>query len=459
MIARWLCEDGVRFFIDDIGQAFVSTSQVRKVYVNHPPGYEIFENKDGNIDFRENTPGKPGYKRMSTVMPLQLNLYGGLEAGRIFYDVYRDWHLTNGFTESHYDQCYFEKTWPNGDFIRKNIHVDDGIGCYKGEDKYEWYRIELSKRFKFTCAPLTKHLGVKIDIDYDRKTAKFSQEDHILKLLARFGMSDCTPRKSPTPSYVPSEKDIPTDPHELRMLRASFDMRSFVGDLNFLQQTTRPELSFNLKILSSRCESFGEAHIHFAKHTMKWLKHSAAQPLVFRCSFRRDIQIFTDASHAGCVDTRRSISAVVIKYGGNTVLWGCHWQTIVSHSSTESELMALDKGATLGQYIKYLVGMVAGDYNPVIDVFIDNQSTIQIGSNPIQPKRNLHIHARYFYIRDLVMGGDYSLHYCPTAIQVADLLCTYKGTLNFQNLYALLVGCACVQTDTSGNLVWKKSLL
>ena len=135
MIARWLCEDGVRFFIDDIGQAFVSTSQVRKVYVNHPPGYEIFENKEGNIDFRENTPGKPGHKRMSTVMPLQLNLYGGVEAGRIFYDVYRDWHLTNGFTESHYDQCYFEKTWPNGDFIRKSIHVDDGIGCYKGEDK------------------------------------------------------------------------------------------------------------------------------------------------------------------------------------------------------------------------------------------------------------------------------------------------------------------------------------
>ena len=141
------------------------------------------------------------------------------------------------------------------------------------------------------------------------------------------------------------------------------------------------------------------------------------------------------------------------------MLWGCHWQTIVSHSSTESELTALDKGATLGQYTKYLVGMVAGDYNPVIDVFIDNQSTIQIGSNPIQPKRNLHIHARYFYIRDLVMGGDYSLHYCPTAIQVADLLCTYKGTLNFQNLYALLVGCACVQTDASGNLVWNKSLL
>ena len=107
-------------------------------------------------------------------MPLKLNLYGGVEAGRIFYDEYRAWHLSQGFTESHYDQCYFEKTWPNGDFIRKSIHVDDGLGCYRGEDKYEWYRIELNKRFKFTCSALKKHLNVKIDIDYERKTAKFS---------------------------------------------------------------------------------------------------------------------------------------------------------------------------------------------------------------------------------------------------------------------------------------------
>ena len=105
---------------------------------------------------------------------------------------------------------------------------------------------------------------------------------------------------------------------------------------------------------------------------MRWLQGAKGQSLTVRCGFRRDIQIFTDASHAGCVDTRRSISSVVIKYGGNTVLWGCHWQTIVSHSSTENELMALDKGATLEQYVKYLVGMVAHDFKPVIDVFVDN---------------------------------------------------------------------------------------
>jgi hypothetical protein len=121
--------------------------------------------------------------------------------------------------------------------------------------------------------------------------------------------------------------------------------------------------------------------------------------------------------------------------------------------------MALDKGATLGQCVKYLVGMVAHEYNPVIDVFVDNQSTIQLGSNPIQPKRNLHVHARFFYVRDLVLGNDYSLHYLPSTLQVADLLCTYKGIPNFQALYALLLGCAIVEIDTDGKMVWNHALL
>ncbi len=34
-------------------------------------------------------------------------------------------------------------------------------------------------------------------------------------------------------------------------------------------------------------------------------------------------------------------------------------------------------------------------------LFVANTSTIIIAGNPIQPVRNAHVHARYYYVRDL----------------------------------------------------------
>ena len=459
LIARYLGEDGVRFFEDDVSQAFVSTRMVREVYVRHPPGYEIYAKGKRGIGFRENMPGTRGYKQIDTVMRLLLALYGGMECGRLFYDEYCRWHLEYGFRVEHYDRCYFvlksKDSW-----IRKSIHVDDGVGAFKGQKLFDTYCSAIKERFLVTFKPLTKSLGIKIDIDYERKIARFSQEDHINKLLARFGMMDCNPKATPCRSgKPPTMGDVPACPKERARLRESFPMRSFVGEINYLQGTTRPELSLPLKILSRFVENFGEAHVKWAKHVLKWLRGTKAYVLVYRCGLRRDIQIFTDASHAGCVDTRRSVSGVVIKYGGNTVMWAANWMKIVAHSSTESELMALDKGATLGMYVKFLVGLVCEEYCPVIDVFVDNSATITLASNPIAPKRNLHVHARFFYIRDLVLNGDYAIHHLATAKQVADLLCSYKGEENFRQLYAYLMGCCCVVLDAHGVTQWDTSLL
>ena len=37
-----------------------------------------------------------------------------------------------------------------------------------------------------------------------------------------------------------------------------------------------------------------------------------------------------------------------------------------------------------------------------ITIFVDNQAAIDLSSNPIKTGRNLHMNARYFYIRDMV---------------------------------------------------------
>ena len=155
------------------------------------------------------------------------------------------------------------------------------------------------------------------------------------------------------------------------------------------------------------------------------------------------------------MDTRRSIISIVVKFGGNTIYWKSMFTKIVSHSSTESELMALDVGATTGQCLRWLCESIGGPEQGKIQVFVDNQGTISISSNPIQSGRNLHVHARYFYVRDLVYDEQFEIEKIPTELQVADVGCSYKGTVNFLALKEYLLSCARVTHDANGIPSWE----
>jgi hypothetical protein len=57
-----------------------------------------------------------------------------------------------------------------------------------------------------------------------------------------------------------------------------------------------------------------------------------------------------------------------------------------------------------------------------------------MAENPIQNRRNRHIHARYFYVRDLMELGTISLHKVLSENNLADLLATYKNATTFLHL-------------------------
>jgi hypothetical protein len=232
-------------------------------------------------------------------------------------------------------------------------------------------------------------------------------------------------------------------------------MEAFIGHANYLHMCTRPDIGQVLKILSRFTKRFGKRHVEFAKHLLRYLKGTINEGLNYSSGLPLYYQIFTDASHAGCVDTRRSIVSIVIKLGGNTVYWKNSFTKIVSHSSTESELMALDVGATIGQCLRWLIESIGGPVQGRIQIFVDNQGTISIASNPIQSGRNLHVHARYFYVRDLVYDDKFIIEHLPTDLQLADIGCTYKGSASFLSLRSHLMSCARIMHDDNDCPVWE----
>ena len=183
-------------------------------------------------------------------------------------------------------------------------------------------------------------------------------------------------------------------------------------------------------------------------------KGTMHQPLEYHAGFPLYYQIFTDASHASCVDTRRSILSVMIKLGGMLVFWKNSFSSIVSHSSCESELFALDIGAATGQCLRYLIEAMDGPVQGTVQVFVDNQGTIDITSNPVQSGRNLHVHARYFYVRDLVYDNQLVIVHLPTHLQIADIGCSYKGPHNFHTLLKHTINTARIVHNDEGIPMW-----
>jgi hypothetical protein len=137
------------------------------------------------------------------------------------------------------------------------------------------------------------------------------------------------------------------------------------------------------------------------------------------------------------------------------VYWKNSFTKIVSHSSTESELMALDIGATIGQCLRWLAESIGAPIQGTVQIFVDNQGAISISSNPVQAGRNLHVHARYFYVRDLVYDDQFKIEKLPTELQVADIGCTFKGNHTFLSLRVYLMTCSRVVHDSNGVPHWE----
>jgi hypothetical protein len=76
-----------------------------------------------------------------------------------------------------------------------------------------------------------------------------------------------------------------------------------------------------------------------------------------------------------------------------------------------------------------------------------NQGTISIVSNPLHSGRNVHVHARYFYVRDLVYDNSFVNEKLPTGLHVADIGCTFKGSHTFISLKRFLMNCARIPHD------------
>lgn len=135
----------------------------------------------------------------------------------------------------------------------------------------------------------------------------------------------------------------------------------------------------------------------------------------------RQLAIATDANHARCKDTRKSVDANAIFLWGNLIDYGAKKQGSVALSSFESELGGAARGGVRAKRILHtLVGMRILVELPV-PMYIDNEGVVKALGNVTHESSAKHIETKMFWLQDEVEWGVFEPMHVLSGDNVADV--------------------------------------
>lgn len=142
-----------------------------------------------------------------------------------------------------------------------------------------------------------------------------------------------------------------------------------------------------------------------------------------------DLSVFTDSDFAGCTQTFRSTSGVILYYRGCPLIWSSKRQTIRAYSTTEAEYCAAFDGIVILERQGYLSWFLQNDSLPWVH-FVDNLSAIEVSRQSIPSKKSKHYALRFLKVRD----NSSQLNYCPSGQNLADGLTKALSRINYMNM-------------------------
>ena len=111
---------------------------------------------------------------------------------------------------------------------------------------------------------------------------------------------------------------------------------------------------------------------------------------------------FVDADHAGCKETRRSHTGVIIYVNKAPILWWSKRQNTVETSTFGSEIVAMRIAIELIEGLRYKLRMMGVAIDGECDLFCDNESVTKNVSRPESPIKKKHNSIAYHKARECI---------------------------------------------------------
>ena len=363
-------------------------------------------------------------------MLLRRQLYGTHDAPRAWFDLVRK-HLVEEqkLEQSGTDECLF--TGPGLYII---VHVDDF--CCTGEDHaVAKFRQQLYERFDMTGGPITEYYGLQVTVDREQGTAAINARAYIRSLVKKLQHQ---PRKVSTP--MERDAHLPKMEGECKDPKLQRYYRQLVGSVMHPAVTCRPDIAAAARALSTHLQHPTQVHIAAALRVVDYLWTTQNHEL--RYGLETGVATFygtCDAAHNATADCK-GITGWSFSLAGAAVAWKSRTQDLVSLSSCESELIAVDEATReLRFLLKLLTDFGIDSHQPVL-LGQDNMGTIALIESTHFNARTRHVALRYHHTGFQQRAGVLKAVHLPTDQMSSDVLTKPLSTEAHQRHTAVLLG-------------------
>ncbi len=364
------------------------------------------------------------------ILKLEKSIYGQKQAGRIWNSFLVDKLMSIGFTTSLLDNCIFFH-----DDIIFVVYMDNGI--FLGSKDLQLQEVikeiqDLGLNIEDQGHPMD-YKGVNIKKLTDG-SYEFTQQSLIDFIIDDIGLKDA--KVKPVPAKVSLQlhlfKDVPT-------FDLNYNYRSAVGKLNFLAQTTRPDIMYAThqiaKYSSDPIQSHGEAILYW----IHYLKKMRNLGLRFKPDPKTGFECYCDTDFSGNwnkefapVDpsTAKSRSGGIIFYLGCPVSWTTKLQSRIALSTTKATCIVISQALRDVIPITNLLQVIREQDFKVIctepyvycKVFEDNSGALELARLPKLHLRTKHVNVCYHHFCKHACKGLLKIFPIDTKDQITDTL-------------------------------------
>ena len=282
------------------------------------------------------------------------------------------------------DKCVYYK-YGGGKGVILCLYVDDILIFGTDMDVINEVKSFLSQNFDM------KDLGeedaiLNIKLHKDENGITISQSHYVEKILSRFGLEDS--KLSPTP-YDPSLKLRKNKGQGVEQLRYS----QIVGSLMYLAGATRPDISFAVSKLSRFNSNPGNDHWTALERVMRYLRGTTTYGLHYT-GYPAVLEGYSDANWISDADEIKATSGYIFTFGGAAISWRSRKQTILTRSTMEAELVALDSTTVEAEWLRELLNDLPMVKKPIPAILLncDNQTVItKVKSSKDNLKSSRHV--------------------------------------------------------------------
>jgi hypothetical protein len=399
-----------------------------KIYVEMPHGFEDYA-EDGT----------------QLVCLLLRALYGLKQSPLLWHEELTAFLRSIGLEPIQSDPCLFmDRT--SGSFIL--IYVDDLLMFAKTVTAVDKLAALLGKKFPLKeLGDVSWFLGCRIIRNRTQRKVWIVQDAYIARMSERFGIEH---RKRLTPMKNGMELRKASDTYTAsRQLRHRY--QELVGSMMWPATITRGDIAYTVSKLAMYLTNPTQDHMDAAIWCAEYLLHSKADGICIGGE-QSSLQLegFVDASWADNTDDRRSTCGLVFTFGGGPIFWKSGRQSLIAHSTTESEYIALSVAAREAATLRRLISEVLQKQHGTVTLHEDNQPAIDLLRKPPgADSRTKHMDVRFHYIRQEVNRGAVTVVKIPTEHQAADGLTKPLDRLKhatFKQLFGI-IDCSSITDD------------